>query len=235
MWETMKIKPGNPYPLGATWEADGVNFAIFSEHATQVELCLFDSPDARSESVRIPLPEQTDRGQLYGYRIHGPYSPQEGHRYNPQKVLLDPYAKAIGRTFEWSQETYPVSGEAHCRTLGPWRRRVPSGEFSRWVDGIGTGNIGTRSADFGRVMVAWSRKWQRDWQGAATSRNKAAGGHTPASISFPVMTGSRCTISSATTRNIMKPTGTTMRMAKIITIVGTVELKGKPMTPSSCN
>ncbi|HVN78186.1 MAG TPA: glycogen debranching protein GlgX [Terriglobia bacterium] len=113
----MKIKPGNPYPLGATWEAGGVNFAIFSEHATQVELCLFDSLEAKSESVRIPLPEQTDRvwhgyiqgllpGQLYGYRIHGPYSPQEGHRYNPQKVLLDPYAKAIGRTFEWNQVMY---------------------------------------------------------------------------------------------------------------------------------
>lgn len=113
----MKIKPGNPYPLGATWDAGGVNFAIFSEHATRVELCLFDSPDARHESIRIPLPEQTDRvwhgyipailpGQLYGYRIHGPYSPLEGHRYNPHKLVLDPYAKAIGRANEWSQEMY---------------------------------------------------------------------------------------------------------------------------------
>jgi pullulanase/glycogen debranching enzyme len=85
MWETMKIKPGNPYPLGATWKADGVNFAIFSEHATQVELCLFDSPDARSESVRIPLPEQTDKGQLYGYRIHGPYPHKRATDTIPKK------------------------------------------------------------------------------------------------------------------------------------------------------
>src|SRR5437868_4281084 len=89
----MKTQPGNPYPLGATWNGIGVNFAIFSEHATKVELCLFDSPAAKSESQRIPLSEKTDMvwhafvpdvlpGQLYGYRMAGPYKPEEGHRYN---------------------------------------------------------------------------------------------------------------------------------------------------------
>jgi len=94
-----------------------VNFALFSENATRVELCLFDSPDALSESRRITLPEQTDLvwhgyvldvrpGQLYGFRVHGPYEPENGHRFNPNKVVLDPYAKAIGRTVRWSDEMF---------------------------------------------------------------------------------------------------------------------------------
>ena len=105
----MKILPGSPYPLGATWDGIGVNFALFSEHATQVDLCLFDAPRSRAESLRLTLPERTDMvwhgylrgirpGQLYGYRVHGAYEPAAGHRFNPNKVLLDPYAKAIGRT-----------------------------------------------------------------------------------------------------------------------------------------
>ena len=113
----MRVWPGRPYPLGATWDGGGVNFAIFSEHATKVELCLFDSPDAQQESHRIKLPEQTDMawhgylpdvhpGQLYGYRVHGPYEPDEGHRFNPHKVLLDPYAKAIGRDLRWGDEMF---------------------------------------------------------------------------------------------------------------------------------
>jgi glycogen operon protein len=103
-----QVWPGRPYPLGATWDGQGVNFALFSEHATKVELCLFDTPDAPKESLRIGLPEQTDLvwhaylrdvrpGQLYGYRVHGPYEPASGHRFNPHKILLDPYAKGIGR------------------------------------------------------------------------------------------------------------------------------------------
>jgi glycogen operon protein len=104
--------PGSPYPLGATWDGVGVNFAIFSAHATKVELCLFDSPDAACESERHVLPEQTDMvwhgylphvrpGQLYGYRVHGPYDPNNGHRFNPNKVLMDPYGKAVGRDVRW--------------------------------------------------------------------------------------------------------------------------------------
>jgi glycogen operon protein len=100
----MRARPGKPYPLGATWDGEGVNFALFSQHATAVELCLFDG-DGR-ESLRLRLPERTNRvwhvylpelrpGQLYGYRVYGPYEPSHGHRFNPHKLLLDPYAKAI--------------------------------------------------------------------------------------------------------------------------------------------
>jgi isoamylase len=113
----LKIFPGKPYPLGATWDGEGVNFALFSENATQVELCLFDSVDARSESARIKLPEWTDLvwhgylpevkpGQFYGYRVHGPQKPEEGHRFNPHMLLLDPYAKAIGRKVKWGDEMF---------------------------------------------------------------------------------------------------------------------------------
>ncbi len=107
-----RIWPGAPYPLGATWDGVGVNFALFSAHATKVELCLFDSPIATRESQRITLPEQTDMvwhgflpdvrpGQLYGYRVYGPYDPEAGHRFNPNKVVMDPYAKALGRSVRW--------------------------------------------------------------------------------------------------------------------------------------
>ncbi len=113
----MRIWPGRPYPLGATWDGAGVNFALFSEHATKVELCLFDSPEAEKESQRIPLTEHTDQvwhayipdvlpGQLYGYRVYGPYEPNQGHRFNPNKVVLDPYAKLIGRTLRWDDADF---------------------------------------------------------------------------------------------------------------------------------
>ena len=111
------IRPGKPYPLGATWDGLGVNFAIFSQHATRVELCLFDAANATRETERITLPEQTDMvwhcylprirpGQIYGYRVYGPYDPLSGHRFNPNKVLLDPYAKGIARTTHWCDEMY---------------------------------------------------------------------------------------------------------------------------------
>ncbi len=113
----LKVGRGAPYPLGATWDGSGVNFAIFSEHATKVELCLFDSADASSECLRVALTERTDqvwhgylRGllpdQLYGYRVYGPHDPGHGHRFNPNKLLLDPYAKAIGRTIVWDDSMY---------------------------------------------------------------------------------------------------------------------------------
>jgi glycogen operon protein len=115
--DRVRVWPGKPYPLGATWDGVGVNFAIFSEHATDVELCLFDSTRAKKESHRIPLPEQTDMvwhgylpdiqpGQPYGFRVHGPYEPHHGHRFNPNKVLLDPYAKAIARDVRWSDTMF---------------------------------------------------------------------------------------------------------------------------------
>ena len=113
----MRVWPGSPHPLGATWDGVGVNFALFSEHATRVELCLFDSPEAESESLTIPLTEQTDMvwhgylpdvrpGQLYGYRVHGPYDPERGHRFNPNKVVMDPYARGIGRPLRWDTSLF---------------------------------------------------------------------------------------------------------------------------------
>jgi glycogen operon protein len=115
--QALRVWPGKPYPLGATWDGAGVNFALFSEHATKVELCLFDSVDAKRPSQCIPLPERTDMvwhgympdvepGQLYGYRVYGPYDPQEGHRFNPHKIVLDPYAKAIGRDVRWHDSLF---------------------------------------------------------------------------------------------------------------------------------
>ncbi len=113
----MNTSPGYPYPLGATWDGRGVNFALFSEHATQVELCLFSSTDSCRESTRVPLVEQTDMvwhaylpgvgpGQLYGYRVHGPYDPVAGHRFNPAKLLMDPYAKAVARAVTWDDAMF---------------------------------------------------------------------------------------------------------------------------------
>ena len=114
---TIRVWPGAPYPLGATWDGEGVNFALFSENATAVELCLFSPPPEERQLACIPLREQTDLvwhgylpdvrpGQLYGYRVHGPYAPQDGHRFNPAKLLIDPYAKAISRRIEWSDALY---------------------------------------------------------------------------------------------------------------------------------
>ncbi len=117
MSTSIRVWPGHPYPLGATWDGAGTNFALYSENADKVELCLFDSPDAASESCRIPLADQTDLvwhaylpdvvpGQCYGYRVYGPYDPAHGHRFNPHKVVLDPYAKAIGRQTIWSDSMW---------------------------------------------------------------------------------------------------------------------------------
>jgi isoamylase len=119
----MKIWPGKPSPLGATWDGIGVNFALFSENATAVDLCLFDN-DGRPTNV-IRLEEQTNfvwhcylpevrPGQLYGYRVHGPYEPQVGHRFNAAKLLLDPYAKAIHGDLQWDEALfgYRIGDEA---------------------------------------------------------------------------------------------------------------------------
>src|SRR5256714_11839476 len=108
---------GYPYPLGATWTGNGVNFAIFSEHATGVELCLFDSIEATEENIRITVNEHTDQvwhvflpdvrpGQLYGFRVAGPYDPEHGLRFNSSKLLLDPYAKAIAGEVTWADEMF---------------------------------------------------------------------------------------------------------------------------------
>jgi isoamylase len=113
----MRVLPGQPYPLGATWDGSGVNFSLFSEGAERVVLCLFDTADAAVESRRVPLREQTDMvwhaylpdartGQLYGYRVHGPWAPERGLRFNEHKVLIDPYARAVARTIRWSDDMF---------------------------------------------------------------------------------------------------------------------------------
>jgi glycogen operon protein len=113
----MQIWPGSPYPQGATWDGAGVNFALFSENATAVDLCLFDLPENDAAVTTIRLTEQTDQvwhvylpevrpEQLYGYRVYGPYEPEAAHRFNPAKLLLDPYAKAIAGTIHWSDALF---------------------------------------------------------------------------------------------------------------------------------
>ncbi|WP_137973182.1 glycogen debranching protein GlgX [Pseudomonas sp. F(2018)] len=111
-----RIAEGHPFPLGATWDGLGVNFALFSAHATKVELCLFDD-QGKTEIERIELPEYTDEiwhgylpdahpGQVYGYRVYGPYEPDAGHRFNPNKLLIDPYAKQLVGRLKWSEALF---------------------------------------------------------------------------------------------------------------------------------
>jgi len=113
----VRIWPGNPHPLGATWDGGGVNFALYSEHATAVELCLFEEPSSGVPTATVSMPESTDRiwhvylpdvrpGALYGYRVDGPYEPELGHRFNKNKLLLDPYAKAVTGPIQWSDELF---------------------------------------------------------------------------------------------------------------------------------
>jgi isoamylase len=116
------IAEGLPFPLGATWDGLGANFALFSANATKVELCLFDDAGKR-ELHRVELPEFTDEvwhgylpdaspGTVYGYRVHGPYAPEAGHRYNPHKLLLDPYAKALVGSLRWGPELFGYTLDA---------------------------------------------------------------------------------------------------------------------------
>lgn len=106
------VWPGSPYPRGATWDGEGVNFSLFSANAEKVELCIFD-PSGRRELQRIEMRERTEEiwhcylpearpGLLYGYRVHGPYRPEEGHRFNPHKLLIEPYAKHLEGSLKWS-------------------------------------------------------------------------------------------------------------------------------------
>ncbi|MGH9185520.1 MAG: alpha-amylase family glycosyl hydrolase, partial [Acidimicrobiales bacterium] len=121
----MQVWPGKPYPLGATFDGSGTNFSLFSEVAERVELCLFSVP---GEEQRIELAEvdghcwhaylpDVEPGQRYGYRVHGPWAPEEGHRANPAKLLLDPYAKAVEGEVQWDPAVfpYPVGGDPDDR------------------------------------------------------------------------------------------------------------------------
>ena len=112
---TLETWPGKPYPLGSNYDGNGVNFALFSENASAVDLCLFDEDN--SETHRIPVKHRTHNqwhiyipglqpGQLYGYRVHGPYDPENGHRFNPSKLCIDPYAKALSGIEKWDDSLF---------------------------------------------------------------------------------------------------------------------------------
>jgi isoamylase len=132
-----RMEPGKPYPLGATWDGTGVNFALFSAHAERVDLCVFDAR-GRREIGRFTLPEYTDEvwhgylpdlrpGSLYGYRVYGPYDPANGHRFNHHKLLLDPYAKALAGALRWSDAHYGYRIGGSRGDLGFDRRDNASG------------------------------------------------------------------------------------------------------------
>ena len=125
---SLRVWRGRPYPLGATWDGSGVNFAIFSEHATAMDLCLFDVEGTNEQRVR--LTEQTDLvwhcflpdvrpGQRYGYRAHGPYQPRDGHRFNPAKLLIDPYAKRLDGMVTWDDALFGYRVGGGDEDLGP--------------------------------------------------------------------------------------------------------------------
>jgi isoamylase len=137
--------PGHPYPLGATWNGEGVNFALFSQHAEKVELCLFDHR-GRRETARVPMSWRTDQvwhcylpearpGQLYGYRVHGPYAPEQGQRFNPNKLLIDPYAKDIIGTVRWNDALFGYTIGDSANDLMPDPRNSAHGvPKSRVID-----------------------------------------------------------------------------------------------------
>ena len=158
-----RIREGSPFPLGATWTGLGVNFALFSATATKVELCLFDD-QGEKEIERIELPEYTDEvwhgflpdarpGTIYGYRVHGPYEPENGHRYNPNKLVLDPYAKAVVGKLRFGPELFGYKLESlddrtfddrdsaplmlKCRVVDSaftwWRVRTPNLPWDRTI------------------------------------------------------------------------------------------------------
>ena len=129
--------PGTPYPLGATWDGHGVNFAVFSERAEAIELCIFD-PRGRREVMRIRLPERTDfiwhgylpdagPGKLYGFRAYGPYRPDRGHRFNPNRLLLDPYARAVAGKLRWTDAHFGYKvGAPRADLTFDWRDNAPA-------------------------------------------------------------------------------------------------------------
>src|SRR5689334_22642723 len=157
------VSPGQPHPLGATWDAarTGTNFAVFSEHATRVELCLFDEPWG-PEVARVQLPKRAYHvwhgfvpgirpGQLYGYRIYGPYAPRQGHRFNPAKLLIDPYAKAIAGRVDWAK---PVFGYRFGRRSEDLTRDVRDS-----AAGIPKSVVAEQAFDWGddrRPGIPWS-------------------------------------------------------------------------------
>ena len=158
-----RIKEGLPYPRGASWDGNGTNFALFSAHATKIEVCLFDG-DGRREIERIALPEYTDQifhgylpdvgpGQFYGYRVHGPYEPEAGHRFNPNKLLLDPYARAHAGAIEWNPAVFGYKMESGDDLTFDERDSAPFVPKSVVVDQ----NFDWRGRPRGGRAIPWDR------------------------------------------------------------------------------
>ncbi|WP_109481378.1 glycogen debranching protein GlgX [Paraburkholderia sp. C35] len=156
-----RISEGLPFPLGATWDGKGVNFALFSANATKVELCLFDA-EGKQELERIELPEYTDEvwhvhvaglkpGAVYGYRVHGPYEPEAGHRFNPNKLLLDPYAKAQVGSLRWDPSLFGYTLEKEDDLSFDERDSAPFMPKSQVVDQTFNWTHPTR------IRVPWDR------------------------------------------------------------------------------
>jgi isoamylase len=162
MTASFSISEGAPNPLGASWDGKGVNFALFSANATKVELCLFDDK-GETEIARIELPEYTDEvwhvyvrdlkpGVLYGYRVHGPYDPENGHRFNPNKLLLDPYAKAHVGELKWDPAVFGYTLDADETDLSfDERDSAPFTQKCQVVDQSFTWEHPTR------IRVPWER------------------------------------------------------------------------------
>ncbi len=159
-----RLREGSPYPLGATWTGLGVNFALFSATATKVELCLFDD-SGEKEIERIELPEYTDEvwhgfvpdarpGTIYGYRVHGPYEPENGHRYNPHKLVLDPYAKAVVGQLRFGPELFGYKLESGDDRTFDERNSAPLMLKCRVVDQAFTwGEVRPPNVSWDRTIV----------------------------------------------------------------------------------
>jgi isoamylase len=161
---SIRILEGQPHPLGATWTGLGVNFAVFSSSSTRVELCLFDDSGER-QSGRVDLPEYTDEiwhgflpdarpGTLYGYRAHGPYEPDAGHRFNPHKLLIDPYTKAIVGRLQWRPEIFGYHMESSDDLTFDTRDSSPFVPRSRVIDPAFTwGEVRAPATPWERTIV----------------------------------------------------------------------------------
>ena len=187
-----RLEPGSPYPLGATFDGLGVNFAVFSANADRIELCLFD-PSGKRELQRIALTECTDEvwhgylpdaapGLLYGYRAHGRYEPENGHRFNPNKLLLDPYARRLHGQIKWTDALHGYKvGHAREDLSFDKRDSAPAMPKAVVVDDslamCGSINLDLRSLllNHEAAVVFYSLaeiEWLADWIGAL-----AATGH----------------------------------------------------------
>ena len=160
-----RIREGQPFPLGATWDGLGVNFALFSAHAARVELCLFDL-EGEKELERIEVPEYTDEvwhcylpdarpGTVYGYRVHGPYEPDAGHRFNPNKLLIDPYAKQLVGALQWHDALFGYTiGHADKDLSFDERDSAPYVQKARVIDPAFTwGSSSRRPWPWSRTIV----------------------------------------------------------------------------------